>query len=504
MKKQLVTSSVFRFIERVIVVVTSLLLTPFLIDVLGQQDYGLWILIISVLGWFNVIDLGFSTAVQRYIVLALESSDHRKVNIIFSTAFALFSALGIFAASCLLILAQFPDIFGVDEAREPTLLIALSILSLKVFWDFLMNSFHGIFSGLLRFDIDANLSSLNAISKALLVFYLVTEFNIYGAIFATLAADFLTNVLKVIFAKRLYKNLKFSVHNVSIKELKLLFSFSKHVLASGVAQTLNSKVDPILVTRLFDLSTVAIYSIASRLTGHIQAFVSSVTGVFAPVFTKMVARDENMAQIFTRTTSINTFAATVLFLPLLIFGGVFIKLWVGDEFENSIYILNILVFSFLCQAVSTAVRNVLFAQANHKLISIVNLLGAIFNIGLSITLSQYWGVLGVASGTAIGFFISDVVLSLVLLNHYNDFKLMPIIKCFSISIVIVFGLGLMGQYFVDLYMQRTWWSLVVYSVSSFPVMVLICWFSLLNKDLRDKLVNLLKVKIQSKRPVVRS
>lgn len=501
MKKQLLTSSFFRLIERAVVIVTSLMLTPYLISILGDKDYGLWILILSVLGWFNVIDLGFPSAVQRHITLALAKKDNEAVNIVFSTSIALFGLLGLFAASCLLVVIQFPNVLGIDEADGITFTLALSVLAIKIVWDFVMNAFHGFFSGLLRFEIDANISSLNSVLKALLVFYLLPELHIWGAVIATLATDVVTNILKAIYAKRLFKPLSFNAKLVSLEEVKLLFAYSKHVIAGGIAQTINTKVDPILVTKLFDLPSVAMYNIAMRLASHVKAFSSSINGVFGPVYTQMVAKGKNMEQMFSQITSINFFVATTLFLPLLIFGELFITLWVGAKFAYAIDIVYFIVFSFLCSTVSGGVRNVLLAQANHKLLSVISLIGAIFNIVLSVIFANYWGLVGVAAGTALGFFISDVVLSLMLLKRYNDYPLIAIVKGFVITTLLTYGVGILGHYIVNHYIEQSWFSLVLYASLSFPFIVIMTWFFVLNKSMKAKTLDMLISKIKRKETI---
>ena len=134
-------------VEKAIGLVTSLLITPFLVYTLGTEDYGLWILILSVLGWFNVLDLGFPAAVQRYITLALEKGDKAKVNSVFSTSLVLFSSIGVIAVAGIILLANFPGVLGTDSIDHPTVSFALCVLSLKVLWDFVMMSFHGFFAG---------------------------------------------------------------------------------------------------------------------------------------------------------------------------------------------------------------------------------------------------------------------------------------------------------------------------------------------------------------------
>jgi len=319
-----------------------------------------------------------------------------------------------------------------------------------------------------------------------------------GAIIATLVADFIANILKVIYAKRIYPQLSFSYKNAQWHEVKALFAFSKHVIAAGIAKSINTKADPILVTKLFDLSSVALYSIAVRLTSHVQAFVSSVTGIFSPVFTKMAAKNIDMEEMFNRTVSINFFVAATLFLPLLIFGGLFIRLWVGDGFIDAIVLLGFLAFSFICLSISEAVKNILFAQAKHQLITIINLIGAIFNIALSVILAQKWGLLGVAAGTAIGFFISDIIFNLILLKRYNNYQLWPVIKTFITAVIIIYVVGLSGQYLVTQYLSVSWLALIIAGAISLPFIVILNWLLLLDSEMKQKTYQLLANKLKRK------
>ncbi len=495
MKKQLFASSAFRLLENIIMVAISLLLTPFFINTLGNNDYGLWLLTLSILGWFNVIDLGFPAAVQRHITIALEQKDNHQINTVFSTSLVLFGSLGLLSALGLLLLAQYPSIMGVNEASSITFTSALMMLALKVVWDFLMNAFNGFFSGMLRYDIDANISSFNTIFKATLVFLLIPEMHILGAVAATLTADFCSNIMKVYYAKKLFSPLSFKLSLVSFSELKALFNFSKHVIAGGVARVISTKSDPILVTKLFELTLVPIYSIANRLSALVEGFASSISGIFQPVFTRMVARGENMESMFHEITAINILVYSVLYQSLFIFGGLFVLLWVGDSFFDSILLMNLLVFSFLCRALNWSVKGVLIAQANHKLLALTNLFGAVVNITCSIILSSYIGIIGIAVGTAIGFFITDVLLNLVLLKRYNNFSIAPVIKGFMLSVILTYTIGYFGQQFIMHYIEKSWLMLIVSAAIMFPFIILINWFILLDKHLKQKSLAIISKKI---------
>ena len=444
MKKQLLTSSLFRLLERGIVVITSFLLTPFFINELGSTHYGLWLLILSILGWFNVVDLGFPQAVQRQIVQALELNDKKRVNVIFSTSMVLFTVLGGFSVLTLIGLTSVPAIFGVEGIDQITLIDILLVLSVKVLWGFMMNPFHGIFSGMLRFDIDANISSLNAIVKAVLVFILLSDMNIWGAVAATLASDVLTNTIKIYYAKRLFPDLKFS----------------------------------------FKL-----------------AFVSSITGVFSPLFNKKAARNENMEKLYNQTTSINLFSATVLFLSLFIFGKVFILLWVGSEFEYAVNLMYLGVISYLFATFSSSANTVLLAQANHKYISVITILSVIFNITISIILGLKFGLIGLAVGGLINSAIFNVFAKMVLFKKYNNYNMRGLYWCLSKSVLLTIVLGIAGSTLLDYLAVNTWLEFLISAALAFPFIVLICWILLLDTGIKKimlkHLIERLPLKIKS-------
>lgn len=495
MLRKLFSSSLFRFIENIITVAISLLLTPFLITTLGNENYGLWLLILSMLGWFNIINLGFPSAVQRHITWALESKVDENINRIFSTSILLFSTLGGVAIIGLFSLAANPLSFGMRDANAEVFTLSLSLLCIKVFWDFVMCSFNGFFSCLLRYDIDANISSLNAIVKAILVYFLLLDLNIYGAVIATLVADLLSNILKIIFVKRLVPSLSFSIKNASFKEFKDLFHFSKHVIATGVAKTINNKVDPILVTKLFELSLVPIFGIANRLAALVEGFTMSVSGVFLPMFNKMAANNQNMERTFLKVTTINIMVYSTLYSILFAFSDVFVQLWVGKEFLQSIPILNVLIFSCLCRAVFQSIRDLLFAQANHKYLSFVSMFGAIFNVVLSIILAKQFGLIGIAISTSISFLLSDVLLSLLVVKKYNDFNIKPIIQQFIMALIITYGIGLFGQYIIQKYVAITWSNLLILGVVFTPLVIVINIFVFFDKDDISQIYGKLKQKL---------
>lgn len=487
-------------IEIIIFTLTSLILTPYLINHLGNENYGLWILILSALGWFNFIDLGFSFVVQRNIMLALEKSDNDRINVVFSVGLVLFSFLGVVAAVCVLVLAIFPELLNISGDKSLIASFALAVLAFKVFLDFVMNTFHGFYSAYFRTDIDAKLSSLNTIIKSILVFYFVVDMNIYGAVLATIIADVITHSLKVYFAKKLHPDFSFSFKLVQFSEVKEMFQFAKHLILLGVATSINKRVDPIIISYLFGLKFVALYNVVNSLVNQVESLVIAVVGVFQPVFIKMVARGDNMNQILKQVISINHLVVLVFYTPLAILAEDFILLWIGDEYAEVGYIAFVLGFAYICKTISRPIKSLLLAQANHKLLSVVNLVGAFTNIGLSLWFGSMWGLEGIAIATVFGFFIADVVLHLVLLRKYSDLPIWPpLLKFFLISILFA-GFTLSGQYVLSYFPPLSWLQLVFAGFCCLIPTIIIGWLFVLHQDTKAKLFSVISNKISNTNP----
>jgi O-antigen/teichoic acid export membrane protein len=491
MKEKLLKSSIFRVIEIVTVTLISLALTPYLIKHLGDENYGLWLLILSTLGWFNFIDLGFASAVKREIAIALEKRDNQRINIVFSVAVVLFGTLGVVAASCILILALVPELLGITIESQETAAIALSILAIKVLLDFIMNSFHGFFTAYLRMDIDANISLLNTMIKSALVFYLIVDLNIYGAVIATIAADIVAHCLKVYYAKKLNNGFKFSLKFVSFNEIKHLFSYSKHLVAAGIANTILKRSDPVVISHIMGLKFVALYGVINNLINQIESLVIAIVGVFNPMLNRLVARNGAIDDVFKHIVDVNFFVVILLYTPLAILAEDFIFLWIGSEYAQYASLASILGFAYICKSISRPIGAVLLAQANHKLMSLVSLFGALLNISLSIIFAHQWGLFGVAIATAISFFISEVVLNLWLLRRYNDFSIIrPGLKFIVLALTYI-SIVLIGKLTFELLDPLTWFELIFSAGIIVITLLIFSWYLILAVNMRQQLITML-------------
>lgn len=480
-KSRLVKSSIARYIEVIVAMGTAIVLTPYLINQLGEANYGLWILILSTLGWFGFVDLGFSAAVQRQMTIFIEQNDQQSFNKLFSCALALFFILSIVATIGIFALGVFPQLLAVPEEKLTTTSIIISILCLKIFMDFLMNAFHGIFVGHVRFDIDANIGIITSLTKAVLVFVMVKDFGLYGVVWATVSADILNNILKVYSAKKL-QQLRFSFADVDFDEIKQLFSFSKHIFLMIIGNTIRERTNPVIIAHYLDLPSITIFSIANRLATMTEQLVSSIAYVFGPIFYKQVANNAEPSKVqalLYTIVSLYAFFSAIFFIPLVVMSKDIVALWIGISYSDINILVAFLVLAFFERVISNPIGTLLVANAQHQKIAYLAVIVAFISITLSITLINISGLKGVVIASALSSLIAGVGL-LWLLNVETAISPWPIVKTFTILTFLYASLFFLGDVILVQSNQTTWYSLLINSMLVFLVTLIFSWFLLLN------------------------
>src|SRR5215831_11547422 len=64
----------------------GIVITRFLIRLLGEEQYGIWVLIFSILDYFWFFDLGLNSAVTNFCARYLARDEPEKINEVINTA----------------------------------------------------------------------------------------------------------------------------------------------------------------------------------------------------------------------------------------------------------------------------------------------------------------------------------------------------------------------------------------------------------------------------------
>jgi O-antigen/teichoic acid export membrane protein len=94
---QLKAGAILNYINIAVNIILGLLYTPYMLDMLGQNEYGLYSLVASVISYLTLLDFGFGSAVVRYTAKYRAEGKIREQWEMFGMFFIVYLVLGMIA-----------------------------------------------------------------------------------------------------------------------------------------------------------------------------------------------------------------------------------------------------------------------------------------------------------------------------------------------------------------------------------------------------------------------
>src|SRR5438045_9615319 len=78
-------------------VLVGLFLSPYILHRLGDEAFGLWVLIFSITGYYGLFDLGIRSSIVRYVAKYSDTNDYEELTRLTITDIATYGRLGMHA-----------------------------------------------------------------------------------------------------------------------------------------------------------------------------------------------------------------------------------------------------------------------------------------------------------------------------------------------------------------------------------------------------------------------
>src|SRR2546423_9745635 len=78
-------------------ILVGIFLSPYILHRLGDEAFGLWILIFSITGYYGLFDLGIRSSIIRYVAKYAATEEYDDLNRLVKTAMFTYSGIGALA-----------------------------------------------------------------------------------------------------------------------------------------------------------------------------------------------------------------------------------------------------------------------------------------------------------------------------------------------------------------------------------------------------------------------
>jgi O-antigen/teichoic acid export membrane protein len=398
-------------------IAVAFLLTPVLIDALGDARNGVWSLVESILAYLTLFDLGVAASVVRHVARFEAHRDQDTLNRVFSTSFFIFAGAGAIAWVITLILAfpafgflNVPGEMAVD-AREMLLILGANLaLGLP------MSVFPCVLDGLGRYTVKTAIRTGVLLLRALVIMIAIgmgkgTLGLLDVAVIVTLCYV-VEYVLLALAAYLLLPGLRCSLSRVDRPTFRLIRGYSLDAFLAMIAGRVSFQTDSLVIGRMIGAAPITYFALAARLTEYAKNALRALTTVLAPAVSTLDARGdgEGVRKVYLDSTRHVLWLIVPIQVGLLLLGRPFLVLWMGDKYADLSYpTLAILAVPLSLATAQSVAARVLYGVGKLKWFARAMMLEALCNLILSVILAGPMGIEGVALGTAIPNFIMNVV-----------------------------------------------------------------------------------------------
>ena len=391
--------------DHVVGILIGLFLMPYVLNTVGDEQYGLWLFICSFAGYSGLLNLGFGETVTRFVAHHHARDETTKINQVVSVIGAVYLGMSVVLLSLAAVLAWLaPWLYdwGTTSITEVRWVIVL--LGANVAVSMLGSVFGGVIIGLQRIDLERGFRTISGIARlALTVFLLQREYALVTLATIFLLTTIVENVgyLTVVF--RQLPGLRFGRQYLNRETFKECFGFSIYALLENLASRLIDATDSIVIGVMLGTRYIIPYFVAHRLMTVIVQPLHLIGGVFMPRGAELGANEnhENLRVLVQKGLGISFLLTAGFFIGAWFFGGVVLETWLNRSYEQSHLILLILLGAQVVATPIHVLRGVLFGMGRVKVPALFYFVEAILNLILTLILIKPFGIVGVALGTAI-------------------------------------------------------------------------------------------------------
>jgi O-antigen/teichoic acid export membrane protein len=422
--KNLLRGSGANLIDHGVKMVAIFLITPLMRHSLTDEGYGSWLLAMNVIGYFLLLDAGVSFTTARHFAVAVGSNDNRKQGAIEHEARKILRCIGAGIFVCTVsAIPLMPWIassrFSVWEVTAP-LAICGTITAIR----FAFRMPNILLRAHVRYDWLAYSSIIRTVAQTgVMAWMLNNGCGLVGAAFAHGCGELLELLLQTWFAQSLPRTAASQLSNEERHETrKSLFKYSNSVLIVNIGDTLRLQVNPLLISQMFGVAQVPVYSIGLRLITMLEDLINALFGgQVLSGFSQLhgAGKHKELVSKFRRVTRLTSCFSACAMVGMVFMGEPFFVRWMGADFGRAHEIMLILAVPYAFRFMQYPAHSLLYAVGMPYIHMWLTFIGGIATLTFSLLLAPIFGFHGIIVGTAIEMLVVYVFVMPWMINRIS-------------------------------------------------------------------------------------
>ena len=434
--------------------ITFLATTPFFIAHFGEQVFGLWMLLNSLLIAFQVFNFGLSTSTVRYVAQFRHLNQEQRLKIVINTNLSVSVLLFILSILLGFIISwnvKTNNLFDLPVQLRPTASIAIEITCAIIGLKFIEQIFLNAFKGLNRFDTYA---LVNGIIRFGTLGVNILQLFFHQSLVTMLVTNLLITVVMLL--------VQFFLLKKSVKGYAMRFFFRKRFLKEtgqfglltwlqSVAVIIVFQLDKYLVITHYGPEELGRYAITATIFVNIHTVLTACVTWLIPKLIKYKNSINESRQLYMTMRAFITILGIIALSVFYIVHEPFFNLWIGAERFGKIkeYVKLFTVFEFFYLLI---IAPPLYLNYSDHLRSgtLVIFLTSIFNItGILVGYFLYNSIPGILYGLIISTMAAAILVYGLMYKIVTPKKIFPEVFVFPGFSVLASTLVLTGSHILQ-------------------------------------------------------
>lgn len=448
-KYQVSKNILYNFLGQLILLFLAFFTTPYIIFTLGKESFGILVLIISLVGYFSILDFGLSTAIVKYISEAVAKKDLVSLKKIVSTALSTFLLIGILGSLLIIFLTRIiisnylhisPDLTYITE-------IAFYISALGFFISMITVVFISILSAFQRMDIinsrNIFLGVLNSLGTVIL---LMTGFGLLEVVLWNVIISAIATIVFLVVITKVLPGVSFNL-SFDRKIFLKLFKFGRFKFVSNISGQITFQLDRFLIGVFQPISFLAYYIPPLSMVQKSFTSLLNITAATFPAVSQSHALGdiERIKELYFRMSRLIAFIMFPILAIFFIGAELLLNLWLGKEFaREGSSVLKIFAVSYFFIAASAA--PVVFSEGMNrpKIPAIFGAFGALISLTAALILIPKFGINGAALALLINcvlqvpifvWYVSRIIIKVSIFKLLKISYIKPVFSTFIASVI---------------------------------------------------------------------
>ncbi|MFQ6084519.1 MAG: flippase [Candidatus Aminicenantia bacterium] len=406
----IIRNSFYNLLVPVWLLILNFISLPYIVRKLGEDSYGIFAIVSTVVGYFTFLNLGLGTAIQKYISEYYAKKEFEVIRKIVSNALAVYGMMGMVGAIIITFLTKFlvykalnipADLHSIAE-------FAFYVSAIGFLFSMPLSVFFSIPRSLQRFDIPAKLSLIIITLQILLtVFLLYLGYSLKEIVVLNIVANIVNFLLLLIISKKLMPELVINP-SFDLKVILKLFKYSGFVSITNITKTFAVQFDRFIIGLFLPISQLTYYVVPYNFARKLWLVPKNIVPVMLPVVSELSTFNENklIKELYLRSTKYISAAVIPVSAVIIIFSRELLSYWMGASFAaKSTLTLQILTFSFFISTLGWT--SVVVAQGMNRpdIPAFFHFGQAVVNVFLCILLVPRIGI----EGAAIAFGLNHII-----------------------------------------------------------------------------------------------